>query len=91
MSIAPWDAPGSARDCPPFDPITGTNEVTHRWRDPTGERRQRQHRIRIYTATELDRMLRSVGFTPVAWHDGFSLQPFTITSSRMLVVAERSA
>jgi SAM-dependent methyltransferase len=73
-----------------FDPITGTNEVTHRWRTPTGEQRERQHQIRIYTATELDHMLRAVGLTPVAWHNGFSLQPFTTGSSRLLVVAERS-
>jgi SAM-dependent methyltransferase len=30
-----------------FDPVAGVNTVTHRWRTPTGELRERQHRLRI--------------------------------------------
>jgi len=72
-----------------FDPITGTNHVTHRWRSPDGQLQERWHRLRVYTATELDRMLRHAGLQPLDWHAGFSLEPFSHRSPRMLVVAER--
>jgi SAM-dependent methyltransferase len=73
-----------------FDPVAGVNMVTHRWRTPTGELRERQHRLRIYTATELDRMLRGAGLVPIDWYGGFSLKPFGPGTRRMLVTAERS-
>lgn len=74
-----------------FDPVAGVNKVTHRWRTPAGELHERQHRLRIYCATELDRMLRQAGLVPVDWFGGFSLKPFGIGSRRMLVVAEQNA
>lgn len=74
-----------------FDPVAGVNRVTHRWRTSSGEQRERQHRLRIYSATELDRMLRQAGFEPVDWYGGFSLRPFGPRSRRMLVVAKRSS
>jgi SAM-dependent methyltransferase len=74
-----------------FDPVAGVNTVTHRWRTPTGELRKRQHRLRIYSATELDRMLRQAGLAPADWYGGFSLRPFGVRSRRMLVTAKRSS
>jgi SAM-dependent methyltransferase len=73
-----------------FDPVAGVNTVTHRWRTPTGELRERQHRLRIYTATELDLMLRHAGLVPIDWYGGFSLKPFGPGTRRMLVMAKRS-
>jgi SAM-dependent methyltransferase len=72
-----------------FDPVSGVNVVTHRWHTVDGLVRERQHRLRIYTATELDRMLRHAGLVPLDWYGSFSLEPFTHRSRRMLVVAER--
>jgi len=73
-----------------FDPVSGVNTVTNRWRTPTGESQQRQHRVRAYTPTELDQMLRQAGLTPVGWYGDWSLSPLTIDSRRMLVVAEQA-
>ena len=72
-----------------FDVVAGVNIVSNRWRSPTGELVERQHRIRIYTATELDRLLRAAGLSPRAWYDGFSLEPLTYESRRLVVVADR--
>ena len=63
--------------------------MTHRWRTPTGQLHERQHRLRIYTATELDRMLRNAGLTPAQWYGGFDRVPFSPDTRRMLVVATR--
>jgi SAM-dependent methyltransferase len=73
-----------------FDPVAGVNTVTHRWRTTTGETRERQHRLRIYTATELNRMLRQSGLVSLDWYGGFDLIPFGARTRRMLVVAKRS-
>jgi SAM-dependent methyltransferase len=73
-----------------FDPIDGVNIVTHRWRDLDGQRHERQHRLRAYTATEINQMLRRAHLRPTAWYGGFSLEPFDRTSRRLLVIAERS-
>jgi SAM-dependent methyltransferase len=73
-----------------FDPVSGVNTVTNRWRTPTGELRQRQHRVRVYTPTELNHMLRRAGLGPVAWYGDWSLTPLTLDSRRMLVIAEQA-
>lgn len=74
-----------------FDPVAGTNVVSHRWRAPDGELRERHHELRVYTATELDRMLRAAGLVPTAWYGGFDLEPLQFRSRRLLVVTERTA
>jgi SAM-dependent methyltransferase len=73
-----------------FDAVRGVNAVTHRWPGPDGQPNERRHRLRIYTATEIDCMLRSAGLRPTAWYGGPSLEPFEHTSRRLLVVAERT-
>lgn len=73
-----------------FDHVSGVNTVTNRWRTPTGESRERQHRVRAYTPTELDQMLRRAELTPVAWYGDWSLTPLTLDSRRMLVAAEKA-
>jgi len=74
-----------------FDSVGGVNTVTHRWRTPAGELHERQHRLRIYCATEFDRMLRQAGLLPIDWYGGFSLKPFGADTRRMLVVANRNS
>jgi SAM-dependent methyltransferase len=72
-----------------FDAVRGVNVVSHRWPGPDGRTNERQHRLRIYTATEIDGMLRNAGLRPTAWYGGPSLEPFDHTSRRLLVVADR--
>ena len=71
-----------------FDPVRGVNVVTHRWQTPAGEAKERTHELRIYTATELDQMLRQAHLVPIDWYGGFTLEAFSHESQRMLVVAE---
>jgi SAM-dependent methyltransferase len=73
-----------------FDPVTGVNTVVQRWQAPDGERWEREHRIRVYTGTELNGMLRASGLIPVEWYGGFRLDPFTHASRRMFVRAQRT-
>ena len=74
-----------------FDAVAGVNTVTHQWMDRQGTRHERTHRIRLYTATDLDRMLRAAGLVPQAWYAGFTLLPFTFDVCRLLVVAVKTA
>jgi len=46
--------------------------------------------VRVYTATELDRMLRAAGLVPTAWYGGFDLEPLQFRSRRLLVASERA-
>ncbi|MBE9508734.1 MAG: class I SAM-dependent methyltransferase [Chloroflexi bacterium] len=71
-----------------FDPVAGVNYACERWlRD--GEWTERTHHRRLYTATELDRMLRRADLTPVAYYGGCDQSEFTTKSHRILVVAEK--
>lgn len=72
-----------------FDPVRGVNTVIDRWRNPDGSEGEHYHRIRLYTATELDRMLRAAGLTPTAWYGSTALHAFTLASPRIVVVAEK--
>ena len=72
-----------------FDPVAGLNIVTHRWRGPDGSEGQRHHRIRLFTATEIDRMLRAAGLDPMDWFDGFGLEPLGLRSGLRLLVRAR--
>lgn len=72
-----------------FDPVRGLLTSIDRWRTPAGEEEERYHRIRIYSATELDGMLRAAGLVPTAWYGSISLHAFSSESPRMIVVAQR--
>lgn len=72
-----------------FDPVAGVSWARHRWRRPDGTDGEREHRTRLYTATELDRLLDAAGLRPTAWYAGLSLQPLAVGARRVLVVATR--
>jgi SAM-dependent methyltransferase len=74
-----------------FDAVAGVNTVTHRWQGPDGAQHARTHRLRVYTATDIDRMLRAAGLVPRDWYASFTLQPLTFDARRLLVVAVKSA
>ncbi len=73
-----------------FDPVRGVNTVVDRWRNPDGSEDERYMRLRLYTATELDRMLRAAGLTSMTWYGSTRLHAFTPQSRRMIVLAEKT-
>jgi SAM-dependent methyltransferase len=71
-----------------FDPVAGVNHARERWLR-NGEWTERTHDMRLYTATELDAMLRRASLTPIAYYGGYDGSEFTTRSHRILVVAEK--
>lgn len=60
--------------------------------DPRGSRRESiGHNIRLYTLTEISRMLSRSGFHEIASYGGFNGEPYSIETRRMIVCAERLA
>jgi SAM-dependent methyltransferase len=72
-----------------FDPVAGVTAASHRWRRPDGSSGERRHRLRLYTATEIDWMLQAAGLHAEAWYAGLSLEPFTLGARRLAVAARR--
>lgn len=60
---------------PVFDPLAGRIETTWYWSGPSGQGRKSAS-LRIYTATELIRMVEDAGFRFKAAHAGCSPHPF---------------
>jgi SAM-dependent methyltransferase len=71
-----------------FDPVAGISHEALRWRtahDSVGEKR---HSIRVRAASEWDALLRRAGLTPLAWYGSWEMEPFSVSSERLIVVAE---
>src|SRR5262249_1665210 len=60
---------------PRFDPVTGRVDSTWYWSGPHGSG-QKSASIRTYTATELVRLVESVGLTFRSAHAGCTPEPF---------------
>lgn len=71
-----------------FDLVKGVNTQRSRFLTPDGKRGRRGPSLRIYTATELDRMLCAAGLQTVSAWGGFDLSPYTI-HSRLLMLAQK--
>jgi ubiquinone/menaquinone biosynthesis C-methylase UbiE len=71
-----------------FDPLSGVMTVRSTWRGPkkSGER---EHRIRLYTATRLAELCRDAGLIVAEAYDGWRGRPLTRRSSEMLLVAHK--
>ena len=71
-----------------FDPLSGVMTVRSTWRGPktSGER---EHRIRLYTATRLAELCRDAGLIVEAAYDGWRDRPLTRRSSEMLLIARK--
>jgi SAM-dependent methyltransferase len=71
-----------------FDPLSGVLTVLSTWRGPrtSGER---QHRIRLYTATRLAELCRDAGLIVSEALDGWRARPLTRRSSEMLLLARK--
>jgi ubiquinone/menaquinone biosynthesis C-methylase UbiE len=71
-----------------FDPVTGVSQSTQTLIDGRGERETRTFSVRVYTATELLRMLERAGYADAKAYGSFEGEPFA-TSTRLVVVATR--
>jgi ubiquinone/menaquinone biosynthesis C-methylase UbiE len=76
---------GHERD---FDPLSGILTVRSTWR---GQRTsgEREHRIRLYTATRLAELCQHAGMIVSQAFDGWRDRPLTRRSSEMLVLARK--
>jgi len=71
-----------------FDPLSGIISIRSTFRGPrvSGER---EHRIRLYTATRLAELCAAAGLIVEQAFDGFTDHPLRRSSSEMLLVARR--
>jgi SAM-dependent methyltransferase len=60
---------------PHFDPVAGRVETTWYWSGPHGSG-HKPASLRIYSATELVKLIESVGLSVRSLHDGCSVEPF---------------
>jgi ubiquinone/menaquinone biosynthesis C-methylase UbiE len=71
-----------------FDPLSGVLTIRVDWSDQTSSG-ERDHRIRLYTATYLTELLADVGLVTTEAYDAWSEEPLTRASSEMLLVAQK--
>jgi ubiquinone/menaquinone biosynthesis C-methylase UbiE len=71
-----------------FDPVAGVLHVRSTWRGPRGAG-DREHRIRLYTATRLAELCRDAGLIVTEAFDGWRDRPLTRRSSEMLLIARK--
>ena len=71
-----------------FDPLSGVMTVRSTWRGPRG-RGEREHRIRLYTATRLAELCAAEGLLVEEAHDGWRDRGLARRSPEMLIVARK--
>ena len=71
-----------------FDPLSGVMTVRSTWRGPKAAG-EREHRIRLYTATRLAELCRDAGLIVAQAYDGWRDRPLSRRSSEMLLVAHK--
>jgi SAM-dependent methyltransferase len=71
-----------------FDPLSGMLSIATEWSGPGG-RGQRQHRIRLYTATRLAELCLDAGLVVEEAYDGWRDRPLRRRSGEMLLVARK--
>jgi hypothetical protein len=71
-----------------FDPLSGVLSVHSTWRGAK-TRGEREHRIRLYTATRLAELFRDAGLIVAVAFDGWRDRPLTRRSSEMLLLAHK--
>ena len=73
-----------------FDLVTGRNRVTFSIVTPDGTRRESPgHDVRLYTLTELVRLLGGAGLRLSAVYGDYGSAPYAIDAPRMIVVAAK--
>jgi len=72
-----------------FDLATSLNHITFIIVDPNGNRRRAVgHHIRLYTLTEIKKLLELAGFDLIGVYGGFDGESYSIETRRMIVVAK---
>ncbi len=71
-----------------FDPLSGVLHVRSTWRGPKGEG-EREHRIRLYSASHLAERMAEVGLVVEEAFDGWSTRPLHRRAGEMLLVARK--
>lgn len=71
-----------------FDPLSGTLTIRSTWRGKRSSG-EREHRIRLYTASRLSELMADAGLLVEEAYDGWTERPLTRTSSEMLLVARK--
>ncbi|MGH3116456.1 MAG: class I SAM-dependent methyltransferase [Gaiellales bacterium] len=69
-----------------FDYVAGEIETTHSLVEAGGNRESMKYRFRVYTATELVRLVEEVGFTAVECFGGWDRAPLS-RETRLVLVA----
>jgi len=69
-----------------FDHAEGVIETMHMLVEPDGTRKSVPYRLRLYTATELGRMVREAGFEDLAYYGDYEGAPVTV-ETRLVIVA----
>ena len=69
---------------------TSTNHLTYTEILPDGTRREMSDlHMRLYTLTELTKMLAATGLTLTKVYGGFQAEPYTVNTRRMIIVAAK--
>ena len=71
-----------------FDPLGGVLTIRSTWRGPRAQG-EREHRIRLYTATRLAELCADAGLVVVEAYDGWRDRPLMRRSSEMLLIARK--
>jgi SAM-dependent methyltransferase len=72
-----------------FDPVSGAARERWRWRGPEGDEGRSEHRLRVYTAGEVVRLIEAAGFVHLDLFGDWDGRPFAHDSPRLIVRAER--
>ena len=73
-----------------LDLQTSTNHLTYTEILPDGTRREMSDlHMRLYTLTELTKMLAATGLTLTKVYGGFQAEPYTVNTRRMIIVAAK--
>jgi SAM-dependent methyltransferase len=74
-----------------FDPLSGVLTIDSTLRRASGRSSRRQHRIRLYTPTQIAELCRRAGLIVEEAFDSFSTRPLTRRSTEMLLVARKQS
>ena len=72
-----------------FDPLSGVLTIRSHWSGKRGSG-EREHRIRLYTATRIAELCQGAGLIVEEAYDGWNSAPLSRRSSEMLLVARKS-
>jgi SAM-dependent methyltransferase len=72
-----------------FDPLSGFLTVRSTWQGPDGVGGEREHRIRLYTASRLAELCVEAGLVVEEAYDGWRDRPLTRRTTEMTLVARK--